>query len=100
MTFDFSRQARRGVRRQPRHWPFHRAGVRGGGRGGVDLRARRRDAGGDARRDRCVRRIRRMPASAIWPSGEAIRGYIAEAAKALGGIDMLVNNASGFGIGR
>ena len=29
--------------------------------------------------------------------GQAIRGYIAEAARALGGIDILVNNASGFG---
>jgi len=29
--------------------------------------------------------------------GDAVRGYIAEAAKALGGIDVLVNNASGFG---
>ena len=28
---------------------------------------------------------------------DAIRGYIANAAKALGGIDVLVNNASGFG---
>ena len=30
--------------------------------------------------------------------GDAIRGYIAAAAKALGGIDILVNNASGFGM--
>jgi NAD(P)-dependent dehydrogenase (short-subunit alcohol dehydrogenase family) len=29
--------------------------------------------------------------------GEAIRRYIADAARALGGIDILVNNASGFG---
>lgn len=29
--------------------------------------------------------------------GDAIRGYIAEAAGTLGGIDILVNNASGFG---
>lgn len=29
--------------------------------------------------------------------GDAIRGYIADAARALGGIDILVNNASGFG---
>lgn len=29
--------------------------------------------------------------------GEAIRRYIADAAQALGGIDILVNNASGFG---
>src|SRR3954453_20534998 len=29
--------------------------------------------------------------------GAAIRGYIADAARALGGIDILVNNASGFG---
>jgi 3-oxoacyl-[acyl-carrier protein] reductase len=29
--------------------------------------------------------------------GNAIRGYIAEAAGALGGIDILINNASGFG---
>jgi 3-oxoacyl-[acyl-carrier protein] reductase len=29
--------------------------------------------------------------------GEAIRRYIADAAKALGGVDILVNNASGFG---
>jgi 3-oxoacyl-[acyl-carrier protein] reductase len=29
--------------------------------------------------------------------GEEIRGYIAEASHALGGIDILVNNASGFG---
>jgi 3-oxoacyl-[acyl-carrier protein] reductase len=29
--------------------------------------------------------------------GAAIRSYIADAAKALGGIDILVNNASGFG---
>src|SRR5215831_20803533 len=31
--------------------------------------------------------------------GDAIRRYIADAAKALGGIDILVNNASGFGSG-
>ncbi len=30
--------------------------------------------------------------------GEAIRGYIASAAQALGGIDILVNNASGLGM--
>jgi 3-oxoacyl-[acyl-carrier protein] reductase len=29
--------------------------------------------------------------------GEAVRGYVEAAAKALGGIDILVNNASGFG---
>ena len=29
--------------------------------------------------------------------GDAVRGYVANAAKALGGIDVLVNNASGFG---
>jgi len=29
--------------------------------------------------------------------GDAVRGYVASAAKALGGIDVLVNNASGFG---
>lgn len=32
-------------------------------------------------------------------SAEAIAGYIPAAAKALGGIDVLVNNASGFGMG-
>jgi 3-oxoacyl-[acyl-carrier protein] reductase len=30
--------------------------------------------------------------------GDAIAGYVAEAAAALGGIDVLVNNASGFGV--
>ncbi|MGE0724935.1 MAG: SDR family NAD(P)-dependent oxidoreductase [Alphaproteobacteria bacterium] len=29
--------------------------------------------------------------------GAAVRGYVADAAQALGGIDVLVNNASGFG---
>ena len=29
--------------------------------------------------------------------GDAVRGYVAQAAQALGGIDVLVNNASGFG---
>jgi 3-oxoacyl-[acyl-carrier protein] reductase len=32
-------------------------------------------------------------------SAEAIAGYVPAAAKALGGIDILVNNASGFGMG-
>jgi 3-oxoacyl-[acyl-carrier protein] reductase len=32
-------------------------------------------------------------------SATSIAGYIPEAAKALGGIDILVNNASGFGLG-
>lgn len=31
--------------------------------------------------------------------GAAVRGYVAAAAEALGGIDVLVNNASGFGLG-
>ena len=31
--------------------------------------------------------------------GPAVRSYVAEAAAALGGIDVLVNNASGFGMG-
>src|SRR5215472_12488238 len=31
--------------------------------------------------------------------GDAIRRYIADAARALGGIDILINNASGFGTG-
>ena len=37
-----------------------------------------------------------MPAFATWPTAAAIRRYIADAARALGGIDILVNNASAF----
>jgi 3-oxoacyl-[acyl-carrier protein] reductase len=36
-------------------------------------------------------------ASCDLSDGAAVRGYIAEAERALGGIDVLVNNASGFG---
>lgn len=35
--------------------------------------------------------------SADLSKGEAVRGYVKAAAEALGGIDLLVNNASGFG---
>lgn len=37
-------------------------------------------------------------ASCDLADGEAIQAYIAEAASALGGLDILVNNASGFGL--
>ena len=37
-------------------------------------------------------------ASCDLADADAIRGYVAEAAKVLGGIDILVNNASGFGL--
>ena len=97
MAFDFTGTARRGVRRQPRHRPFDRAGARRGGRRRVDLRARRRDARG--RRAARSRKFGHTAHAGVCDlaDGEAIRRYIADAAQALGGIDILVNNASGFG---
>ena len=97
MNIDSDREAGGGGGRQPRHRAGDRARLcRSRGRR-VDLRPRRRGA--------CRRRARTSPGTAILcmprpatsPTRRPFPRYIEAAAGALGGIDILVNNASGFG---
>ena len=97
MSFDFTGRKVDHLRRQPRHRPGHCDGD-----------------GGEAvlmsRSARAVRRHWRQTRAEIAAFGHkahaksvdlgneaAIKDYIAEAAAELGGIDVLVNNASAFG---
>jgi 3-oxoacyl-[acyl-carrier protein] reductase len=50
-----------------------------------------------ARAEIAAKRVTAHAAICDLADGEAVARYIAEAAEALGGIDILVNNASGFG---
>ena len=84
------------MRRQPRHRPIHRAGLCRG-RGAVSICARGAETlEANARRDREFGHKAHAGVCDL-ADGAAIRRYIADAAEALGGIDLLVNNASGFG---
>src|SRR6266581_968057 len=83
----FQRQARRGGGGEPRHRPIDRARLRAGGRRRLDLRTRGELA------------AHGHPAhAATCDLGEAsaVARYIEDAAATLGGIDVLVNNASAF----
>ena len=66
---------------------------------GVSICARSRDALEATRRELAMQGRAANAASCDLADGSAIERYIAEAAEALGGIDVLVNNASGFGMG-
>lgn len=63
----------------------------------VSICARGADALGAARTQVAAKRVTAHAATCDLADGEAVARYIAEAAEALGGIDILVNNASGFG---
>jgi 3-oxoacyl-[acyl-carrier protein] reductase len=63
----------------------------------VSICARGAEALEAARAEIAAKRITAHAASCDLADGEAVARYIAEAAEALGGIDILVNNASGFG---
>src|SRR5271155_4908143 len=63
----------------------------------VSICARGVEALEAARGDIAGRGVAAHAASCDLADGEAVAGYIARAAEALGGIDILVNNASGFG---
>ena len=92
----YCRQARHYRWRQPPHRTRHRTGLRGG-RGRVSICARGAEALA-ATRDEIARHggVAHAAVCDLSDAG-AIPRYIAEAADALGGIDILVNNASGFG---
>jgi 3-oxoacyl-[acyl-carrier protein] reductase len=64
----------------------------------VSICARGRDAL-DATRTELEAKGRAHAAVCDLADGEAVKRYVADAATALGGIDVLVNNASGFGMG-
>ena len=80
------------MRWQPRHRPFHRAGFREGG-AAVSICARGADALEKTRSEIAAIGGKAQPRAATWRSEADIKRYIAEAAHALGGIDVLVNNA-------
>ena len=63
----------------------------------VSICARGADALESARAEIAAKRVTAHAAICDLADGEAVARYIAEAAEALGGIDILVNNASGFG---
>ena len=64
---------------------------------GIHLRARRGRAGSDPREVAAFGNKAHAETCDLADAG-AIAGYIEKAAAALGGIDVLVNNASGFGM--
>jgi NAD(P)-dependent dehydrogenase (short-subunit alcohol dehydrogenase family) len=63
----------------------------------VSICARGAEALEAARAEIAAKRVTAHAAICDLADGEAVARYIAEAAEALGGIDILVNNASGFG---
>ncbi len=63
----------------------------------VSVCARGAEALEVARAEIAAKRVTAHAATCDLADGEAVARYIAEAAEALGGIDILVNNASGFG---
>jgi len=63
----------------------------------VSICARGADALEAARAEIAARGVTAHAASCDLADGEAVARYVADAAEALGGIDILVNNASGFG---
>ncbi|MFZ2005252.1 MAG: SDR family oxidoreductase [Stellaceae bacterium] len=63
----------------------------------VSICARGAEALEAARAEIAPKRVTAHAATCDLADGEAVARYIAEAAEALGGIDILVNNASGFG---
>jgi len=65
----------------------------------VSICARGRDALEATRCEIAAHGHRAHAASCDLADGAAVARYVAEAGAALGGIDVLVNNASGFGIG-
>jgi len=65
----------------------------------VSICGRSADALGNARASLVEHGMTVHTATCDVGNAEAIEGYIKEAAAALGGIDILVNNASGFGAG-
>lgn len=70
---------------------FARAGAH------VSICARGAEALEAARAEIATKRVTAHSAACDLADGEAVARYIADAAEALGGIDTLVNNASGFG---
>jgi 3-oxoacyl-[acyl-carrier protein] reductase len=65
----------------------------------VSICARGADALEAARNEVAAHGVKAHAATCDLADGEAIARHIAEAIEALGGIDILVNNASGFGAG-
>jgi 3-oxoacyl-[acyl-carrier protein] reductase len=63
----------------------------------VSICARGADALNAARGEIAARRVKAHAGVCDLADGEAVARYIDDAAEALGGIDILVNNASGFG---
>ena len=63
----------------------------------VSICARGADALEAARGDIAAHGVKAHAATCDLADGDAVARYIAEAAEALGGVDILVNNASGFG---
>lgn len=63
----------------------------------VSICARGAEALEAARAEIATKRVTAHAAACNLADGEAVARYIADAAEALGGIDTLVNNASGFG---
>jgi NAD(P)-dependent dehydrogenase (short-subunit alcohol dehydrogenase family) len=66
---------------------------------GVSVCARGADALEAARKEIVAKGVKAHAATCDLANGDAITGYIAGAAEALGGVDILINNASGFGAG-
>lgn len=65
----------------------------------VSICARGRDALDKTASEIAARGVKSHAAVCNLADKDAIAGYIAAAAQALGGLDILVNNASGFGMG-
>jgi 3-oxoacyl-[acyl-carrier protein] reductase len=63
----------------------------------VSICARGAETLESARAECAAKDVRAHAAICDLADGEAVAGYIAAAAEALGGVDILVNNASGFG---
>src|SRR5580704_16161532 len=63
----------------------------------VSICARGADALEAARAEIAARGVTAHAATCDLADGEAVARYVADAAEALGGVDILVNNASGFG---
>ena len=70
---------------------FARAG------GDVSICARDPKALEETRAELAALGVKAHAASADLAQGDAVRGYVRDAVKALGGLDLLVNNASAFG---
>ncbi len=65
---------------------------------GVSICARGAEALGKAREEIAAHGVPAHAATCDLADGAAVARYVAEAEQALGGIDVLVNNASGFGM--